>query len=386
MNYYSFKNIYKVLLTFSLTYLLSIGSIIGEQSIGTYILIPILFLITLVKIREKLILEIRLYGLLLLSAIISTTQSVDIDLSQIILLKLVGCLLIGIVITTLNNRYNIFSLVLYVYIISTIILILYEVFNGSLVLTNFLDSRNRDIYLLNANYYSYLIFYSTIGLYFIYREKKSTLLLLSIIIIQILFIITVFSTASRSGLLIILLINIGYWFFINNTKNLFVKAFKISLVLASFSYIYFSYYSGSFIAERSDRNSGIYDNSRESLLIDGVSVFVENPFLGVGPGNFQYYSKTGDYSHFSFIEVAATQGIFGLIFLILIYFIPIKIVIEKLINRIPNTDKTKYKMFLLFLLIFIFYNSFYPFYLYLDLMIFFFIVVSEIRRDIHSFS
>jgi O-antigen ligase len=51
--------------------------------------------------------------------------------------------------------------------------------------------------------------------------------------------------------------------------------------------------------------------TRLSLILTGLTLFAENPLLGVGLGQFPYASGTGRYSHNEWAELLATTGVVG---------------------------------------------------------------------------
>ena len=361
----------------------SIASIFGFNSFITLFLLPIFSVLCFLNFgfsysskQYYFVCQI----LITISAIISTFLALNVDIALISLKKIVGVFLVCYLTSEINIRINIFNAVTKAYIFSTILLIFYEVVNGTISLTEFILNTDRDRFLLNANMYSYMIFFANISFLLWYERSKSKLLLLLYIISQYVFLVTVFSTASRSGLIFIVLVNSIYLIFINKSHFKFLNLIKIVILVFFSILLYLNYFVGSYLAERANSNSKIYDNSRSNLLYESLNAFFDFPFFGVGPNNFILISSDGNYSHISLLEISANQGIFGLIPLLILLIVPIFISFKWCLKTIDP----ELKIICLFFVCFFVYNFMYPFYLYLDLMIIFFLMCSQLNKKIKT--
>lgn len=92
---------------------------------------------------------------------------------------------------------------------------------------------------------------------------------------------------------------------------------------------------------------------RATAMLAAALVFADNPIVGVGPGQFQYYSA--DYgnrlglrilegnreSHSLYLDVAANYGILGLVFFLAMVLVPIRVILKarhKLAGRRPSLN------------------------------------------------
>ena len=143
------------------------------------------------------------------------------------------------------------------------------------------------------------------------------------------------------------------------------------VVALAFSGYVNSLYNHSYLAVRSEKN--LTKDSRILLMEDAFNVGVEHFPVGVGAGNYMMYSFDGHFSHNSYLELLANQGIVG-VFL----FLGLLGVFFK--NQISGYMRTKDKNYLLFFVfgaLFAFYNFFYVFYIDLWLISFFILVATH---------
>jgi O-antigen ligase len=118
------------------------------------------------------------------------------------------------------------------------------------------------------------------------------------------------------------------------------------------------------------------EDSRYVLIKEAIEVGFENPIFGVGPGNFGQYSTEKVFSHCSFTELFANNGVIGLILFLVLFqklFKSIKILYFR-----KNGDKVPVYLFVGVVVYFI-YNLFYVFYLNLNLFGFLFVMIGHIH-------
>src|SRR6185437_3589419 len=62
-------------------------------------------------------------------------------------------------------------------------------------------------------------------------------------------------------------------------------------------------------------------DARRDLLMESIRVTLQHPIFGVGPGNFQAYTKSWHVTHNTYTELSSETGIPGLaLFLTILYF------------------------------------------------------------------
>ncbi|WP_158657042.1 O-antigen ligase family protein [Maribacter cobaltidurans] len=190
-----------------------------------------------------------------------------------------------------------------------------------------------------------------------------------------------FTTQSRAGLLLVILINLSFWLFINKPKKLsklksLGRKFLIGLALVLFALQFINIYQGSRIQQRVSQTDTKKD-PRELLVKEGLEVFSENPIIGVGLGQFPLYSKYGLFTHNSYTEILAEQGIVGGILLLILYLIP---TLQSFRNYRNDPENPFFKFYLTFFIIFLLYNNAYVFYKFPFSMMYFFLIISLQKR------
>ena len=182
-------------------------------------------------------------------------------------------------------------------------------------------------------------------------------------------------TASRQVLIIQvpLLTFMLYYRYWQNMSGLY-RAISIIVIVAVFvalSGFVESVYSNSYLAVRSEKN--LNDDSRFLLLEDAAAVAIDHFPLGVGAGNYIEYSYNRHFSHSSYFELFANQGIVGLFLFVYL----IGLFVKNQWNRFMITQNRNYLLFFVFGLIFLIDNIFYVFYLDMWLIGFFILVATH---------
>ena len=276
-----------------------------------------------------------------------------------------------------------FSLFFHIgYIFSILTLFIIMIINGN-ISANFASAIDfRDRFMLNANAYSYFCIFANFSLFYLYLKFKNKLLFLSTLILPLLFLVIAFTTQSRAGLLLITTINICFWLFINKPINpskfrKITRKFVIILALIILGFQFLKIYQGSRIQNRVTQTANKKD-SREILIEEGIEVFIQNPILGVGLGQFPFYSKYRLFTHNSYTEILAEQGVIGGILLFSFYLIP---TFKSIKNYRSDKNNPLYKFYLLFFITFLIYNNFYVFYKFPFSMMYFFLIISLQKND-----
>lgn len=231
---------------------------------------------------------------------------------------------------------------------------------------------------LNANIFGYFLIFMT---FILYSAENTTDILLIKRISRILFILLIplsfyiaILTASRQILILeipfISLLLAKRYISRFNLKSLLI----ILAICVGAAFLYLEYgeglYEDSYLKTRSEVNVG--DDPRMQLLNGAINVGLENPIFGVGPGNFRYHVPENVFSHNSFAELFANNGIFAAL---LFAFLLCNFAYKKL--KAWRIDKSNMNYSLLLVSIFyIIDNFFYVMYLSTWLMGFFFILTN----------
>lgn len=391
----SSKNIFLDLLILFLTISLTgLGVLFGYAQFVTYALIP-LMLIYCIQLNSFKFFSfnntyIKLFFSIILWSILLIFISIDQNVALNEITKSIGVFLVMLIvleaIAYFPDKYIkwfLFSYVIAFYIISTHLLL--RVGTTTHVSDAWID-RSNDTLGLNANTYSYFSFFANIALFYLIElTRKKVYIIISIFSVILAFYLS-FITASRSGMLFLILIVTTYWLLIFSTKGKY-KALRFILTIIILIYsstILNQYYENSFLKKRVDISIQS-DDARERLINEAVNVFIDNPFLGVGPGQFFLYESTKQsFSHNSYTEIAANLGIIGLILLLIIFVRPlIKAIKTFFIDKNPSHSSLN-KLNILFFATFILYNNFYVFYLTTYGMMFFIVIISVQEKYIKN--
>lgn len=284
-----------------------------------------------------------------------------------------GYLVIGL---TKDKDYGIFFHIGYIFSILILFGIMY--IDGNIDLANFASEiQYRDRFMLNANAYSYFCYFANFSLFYLYIKWKNKFMTTLLLTFPLLFIVIAFSTQSRAGLILIILLNLCFWFLINkgSTQNKLKLLFRnLTMVILIFLIFlkFLDIYENSKIKSRI-AVSEFQEDSREVLIKEGLVIFAENPILGVGLGQFIFYSSIGQFSHNSFVEILAEQGIFVGILLFTLFIWPILKSIRNL--RMKPSDELL-RCHVLFFVTFLIYNNAYVFYKFPFSMMYFFLIVT----------
>lgn len=224
--------------------------------------------------------------------------------------------------------------------------------------------------LFQPNQTAFVFVLGVISLIFLSEKINSYLKYFLIFLMSI----GVYFTASRSGLLMLIIFSLILNIYINysESKKIFiVKDFLCiigGVIIGVFSYAYFT--NG---IDTLNRASLSNEDPRLAFLKQAELIFLEHPITGVGWKNFastglDYYERVGylsttDHTHFIFTQLISEFGLLGLLVIIIFFFVLIK-------NIFFIKDKYDFYVFSV-LLIFIVYSCFeYPLWYFRYLMIF----------------
>ena len=229
---------------------------------------------------------------------------------------------------------------------------------------------------INANRFGYFTLFLTFAVFIFgeltqnqrWRKIFRVLFLLSIIII----IINAIVAGSRQ----VFLLNIPLYFILVSIRYI-KKISKAKVMIYAILTIMFFYIGNSFLMPLYDTSmlkqrfemSEYKDDYRMTLTEKAITYGTENPFFGIGPGNFQ--QKEVSFSHNSYTEIFAETGFVGL-------FLYCSILVSGLYVQLKRYILTKDKVFLFFSIYLIFYildNMFYVFYEWYLLMGLFYLIL-----------
>lgn len=232
---------------------------------------------------------------------------------------------------------------------------------------------------LNANTMAYYTFYVTFLIY-VFGDVLDNCRLRKLckyvfwLLIPLSFVVALV-TASRQVLiiqipLIAFMLYNRYWKGMKGWHRTLAVFILIAAVFALSGYVE-SLYENSYLAVRAEKN--LSEDARTLLMKDSFKIGIEHFPLGVGAGNYIMYSYSRHFSHISYLELFANQGVVGVVIFMIMLFSYIK-------NQWKRYTISKDKNFLLFFVfgvIFAFDNLFYVFYLDLWLISFFILVASH---------
>ncbi|MBO4422452.1 MAG: O-antigen ligase family protein [Clostridia bacterium] len=175
---------------------------------------------------------------------------------------------------------------------------------------------------VNVNIVGTVLAFSIGFILFLLMTGKRTTFTVVLSVVLILFLMfSVLSTASKKCLIAAVALIIGFVIFCY--KYLFKKippvyvflttAFIVAVSVIAFAIIS-ARYGDRLLYAQARMDDILVDDStqkRYALILEGFSVFLKNPVLGVGINNFRYYSTYTTYSHCTYAELLACTGVVG---------------------------------------------------------------------------
>lgn len=383
--------VFVFLLIFSLS---PINNIIN--SITLYIAIPSLFIYSFFKqpyllIKSK---QLSIFLLLLIWSMITIVKSISLLDSIKEIYLILSSFVFSFIIVYFSKR-NIFYIKLFyfLFIIYFISLGYKAYITGLSEIDTSKEQFNTEE--INANLLGYFGYFAVISGFFLWqlpfsssysKNKKSFFLPIVFLLCIILVVVSGFFSASRGGILMPL-ITCALFMFI---KILYPFKFK-SIILLSFLIftlivIFFSIeglYQESFLFRRLN-STNIEDESRFGLLVEAFNVGLLNPIFGVGPANFFLYTPTRHYSHSTYFEIFANNGLVGLFIFVSIFF-NFTISCYNLFCVKDLNIKRISLFFFVFIITYAIYNFLYVFHVSLYLVGFFFLIQTHLDYFKKSF-
>ncbi len=374
----------KILLLFLIVSLMGLSVALDYQRVVTYGILPITLLLIIKKnnfnfsfIKNN---SIKHYFLILILSVLLMFQAIHIDVALTTLIQMAGVLIGGvIVVESIRYKKDVIPWILICFVLGFYVSIYFMFKNINSDLSVDSSYIDRSSYDLNANKYSYYSFLANFALFFLIELKKKNIYVVLSILTSILGVYVSFYTVSRSGMVFSALAALVYWFFIfNSNTSTYIKMIK-NLIAVIVVFMIFQkvseIYSNSHMKTRVERGISEGD-SREYLMKDALDVFMDHPFLGVGPAQFAFYGKyhPGSYSHNSYLEAATNLGVTGVLLILILFFKPLH-------NSLRIRDKGLKHVSIMFLLFFILFNNLYVFYWSIMEMMFFFLVTEIYYLD-----
>lgn len=350
------------------------------MSIGLYIAVPGAFILSFFNAKENILENkyFKIFTLFYIWIVITWFFAINAEAANRQLQKLAGVFMLTTAICNLatdkRNRAWLYGL----YIVVFLSALNYARENILTIQFNIATDRLDDDR-LNANVLANYTVYATFALYILgdlIKTRWITLIfrILFIAMIPLSFIIAIL-TASRQVLLVqtpLLGLLLYFRYFKQAQKTIKILAVVIGVITVSLtSGVVSETYDNSYLKVRNERK--IEEDGRFKVLIEAIEVGNKYPITGAGPGNFYLLSTNRIFSHCSYTEAYANNGLFGL--LIYLY-----LIISFLIQQWGGYRDSKNKIYLIygsFGIIYAFYNLFYVFYSDLWLMSFFIYVAFD---------
>lgn len=330
INIYPFEKYFSLsIILFTMTQIIGSFKLIN-LNYGALNLLFACFPFVVCLFKYKIVLEKKnfiIFGLLLLIKIASfLTNSLElakgdilIELYYLLSFFLCSFSTLFVIIPNFSNTNYKFNSFPKLFLISSIIFCLYNIFAYDISFQRIFNSTNSYEFLYssffaNRNHFGKMLFVSNILLIYLYENKmlKNKYFFSALLIFINLNLILTFSRAGIfcTAIFYILL-------FLKNRK---MKLFLISII-TTFVFLYyfsptFSGFLETFIFRKSTGLSG-----RDNIWKHSIDIFVRNPLFGLGNTNSSnlIYSLTNNYYfHNSFIKILCSEGIISLFLWILV--------------------------------------------------------------------
>lgn len=304
-------------------YFAAVVSLLSDSinAIALYVVLPSAFIVTFWGTGQIFVEKyFNRLTILYIWILISTLWATDLDVALVHLKQCLGsfilCYIIAVKARNIRN-------IEFLYLLFVVILLMdwYYAYNNIFNVIELGVERINDEK-LNANTLAYHTFYATFAIYMLGEISFNRWKIYDILFILMLPLsfFTAIYTASRQ-VLIIQLPLISILLYIRYLKNNTIeKKFQFCFIAILISLIIaprvIDKYDNSYLKERSELN--IEDDSRTKLAKDAINVGLEYFPLGVGPGNYVVHSYNKHFSHNTYTELFANEGIVGLIIYLVI--------------------------------------------------------------------
>ena len=344
------------------------------NSVSLYLIIPGLFIYRIIT-AGSLFFKFRFFAffiLLIYWMLIGGFAAKNSILFWSEMKKMLGVLMFSFLLISFSWRKPKFIFYLYILYIFKFIFIFFYAYQNRLFSTDFTSER-FNLPDLNGNTFGYYGFFALISsaflIDFIRKRNKLFITFCLILIFGLMMVAGVF-TASRATILIgfvtfflILIVQFLYPF----SRRTLYHLFLISIPTIIFSFYFKNIFNNSLLKTRLDKSH----DARIDILKRAGEVGYNHPYFGVGAGNFILYNKYHAFSHSTYAELWANNGLLGLLIFILI-FVDYFLNVRRIYKRGNRNRIVLY--FFLFGIMYCIYNFFYVFYLEPYMLGFFFLV------------
>lgn len=240
---------------------------------------------------------------------------------------------------------------------------------------------------LNANMMAYYTFYVTFALFMLGEIVKKEWIaklfrVLFILTIPLSFLVAIYTASRQVFVIQIPLVAVLMYrrYFISS-----IRTYKVVFILAVIALSIYaipraqSIYENSLLRYRNEQTT-LEDGTRTKLMIDSFKVGMNHFFTGVGAGNYSAYSFDGHFSHNTYLELFANNGIIGIVLFIVL----MAKFIKTQYRRYKATKDKMYFYFFWFGIMFALDCMFYVFYPKIWLMGFFLLVASHSEHYFNS--
>lgn len=346
------------------------------NAVALYLVIPTLFVITFFS-SKKLIPNkyMSLLSALFIWILISVLWAVNLEYAMIQVNQILGSFLLCYIFSVKGQKEKNLP-VLYMSFLVVLVSDWFYAYNNMFNIMDLGVDRLNDLK-LNANTFGYHTFYATFSLFILGEwngQIKKLFRLLFFFMIPISF-ITAILTASRQILLIqaplILLLLYGRYYKSSKIRSKLLAWIVIIIVVVSFAPKVTQMYDGSSLQHRNQIE--IKDDVRVQLMIDAINVGNKHFPFGVGANNYIVYSFNQHFSHNTYLELYANEGVVG----VALYLAMLLMFLKRQWIRYRKTNDIIFFYFLVAGLLFALDGFFYVFYPHLWLISFFILIATH---------
>ena len=350
----------------------------SANSIALYVALPFAFCLSFFKQKSNL--DSKYFAILttlIIWIVISFAWAIYEGAALAQLKQLLGTFILAHIYTSLSREKRYIP---YLYVTYIILFIGACIYAKNNILVDMVHETDRlDDEKLNANTLAYFLFYVTFTIFQLREHVNGVILkrvmeLLFILTIPLSFMVAILTASRQVFIIQIPLISILLYFRYIKNYGIGRKVLSIAIIVAGLV-IAWPYatktYDESYLKTRNELE--INEDSRMALLKSAISVGNQHFPLGVGPGNYIFYSPDKHFSHNSYAELYANEGVIGLI----LYLWLMCLFIKRQYKRYRESGDKQYAIFLLFGLVYAADGFFFVFYSHLWLMGMFMLVAGH---------
>lgn len=342
------------------------------NKIALYIVLPIVFVLTFLYNKSLLTNRyMNLLSMLFIWILLSVLWATSIDYAMVQVNQILGSFLLCFVFSALGNNNKLLPL-LYLSFILLLLSDWYYAYNNMLDIEFGVDRLN-DLK-LNANTFAYHTFYATFSIFILgeYSIGIKRIVRILFLLMMPLSFVTALYTGSRQLLIVqvplILMLLFGRYFKYVSLQKRVIALFLVFIAIIAISPKLLRVYNNSMLKERTELS--LQEDSRVMLFKDALKVGNDHFPLGVGANNYIVYSYNHHFSHNTYLELYANEGIIGLF----IYLYLMLLFLKTQWRRYRKTRDIMYYYFFTAGLIFAIDGFFYVFYSHLWLISFFILI------------